>query len=353
MPPPSTATCNAAQASFRTNSTQAASSGIKSGWSKTLTRASDCRARTPRTTGRPPDLRIVSQELFDAAQSRKQARGHTHPNQQRRPRHMLSGLLRCGACGAGMSTNGKDNSGRIRIRCSAAAESGSCQDAKTFYLKTVERAVLAGLESEMRHPQVIAEYARTYHEERKRLSAKANAKRAHLAFRLGELNREIDRLVDAIAKGHGDPAVLGPRSSVLNEERKQVTMEMNLEPAGNDTISLHPAVLARYQEQLVELQDARYQCRRFRRGGGDQRPCRDRNSLPRPLAPGGRHDRNRRAPKCVARGAGVSQQGSGSVGKDGSGRALHRITHYGGSVVFLSTASGLIPCTGSRFYCPF
>jgi len=203
-----------------------------------------------------PDLRIVSQELFDAAQSRKQARGHTHPNQQRRPRHMLSGLLRCGACGAGMSTNGKDNSGRIRIRCSAATESGSCQDAKTFYLKTVECAVLAGLENEMRHPHVIAEYVRTYHEERKRLSAKANAKRAHLELRLGELNREIDRLVDAIAKGHGNPAVLGPLSSVLNEERKQVTMEMNLEPAGNDTISLHPAVLARYQEQLVELQDA-------------------------------------------------------------------------------------------------
>jgi hypothetical protein len=43
---------------------------------------------------------------------------------------------------------------------------------------------------------VIAEYVRSYHEERKRLSAKANAKRAHLETRLGELNREIDRLVD-------------------------------------------------------------------------------------------------------------------------------------------------------------
>ena len=203
-----------------------------------------------------PGLRIVSQELFDTAQSRKRACGQKHPNQQRRPRHMLSGLLRCGACGAGMSTNGKDNSGRIRIRCSAATESGSCHDAKTFYLKTVESAVLAGLENEMRHPQVIAEYVRTYHEERKRLSAKANAKRAHLELRFGELNREIDRLVDAIAKGHGDPAVLGPRSSALNEERKQVALELSVEPAVNDTISLHPAVLARYKEQLVELQDA-------------------------------------------------------------------------------------------------
>ena len=49
----------------------------------------------------------------------------------------------------------------------------------------------------MRQPRVIAEYVRTCHEERKRLSAKANAKRAHLELRLGELNREIDRLVDS------------------------------------------------------------------------------------------------------------------------------------------------------------
>ncbi len=203
-----------------------------------------------------PDLRIISQELFDAAQSRKQARGNTHPNQQRRPRHMLSGVLRCGACGAGMSTNGRDKSERIRIRCSAATESGVCRDAKTFYLATVESAVLAGLEAEMRHPSVIAEYVRTYHDERKRLSARANAKRAHLELRLGELKREIDRLVDAIAKGHGDPAVLGPRSSVLDEERKQVARELNAEPAVGDVISLHPAVLARYEQQLVHLQDA-------------------------------------------------------------------------------------------------
>jgi hypothetical protein len=67
----------------------------------------------------------------------------------------------------------------------------------------------------MRHPSVIAECVRIYHEERKRLAAKSNAKRAHLELRLGEINREIDRLVDTIAKGHGDPAILGSRSSLF------------------------------------------------------------------------------------------------------------------------------------------
>lgn len=49
------------------------------------------------------DLAIVPRDLFELAQKRKKMRGAAHPNQQRQPRHMLSGLLRCGVCGAGMS----------------------------------------------------------------------------------------------------------------------------------------------------------------------------------------------------------------------------------------------------------
>jgi len=49
-----------------------------------------------------------------------------------------------------MSTDGKDKSGRVRIRCSAANENGTCPDPKTFYLDTVETAVLTGLKTEMR-----------------------------------------------------------------------------------------------------------------------------------------------------------------------------------------------------------
>jgi site-specific DNA recombinase len=42
---------------------------------------------------------------------------------------------------------------------------------------------------------------KTYQEERRRLAASAVAKRSRLERRLGELAREFDRLVDAIAKG--------------------------------------------------------------------------------------------------------------------------------------------------------
>ncbi|CCJ07336.1 recombinase family protein [Methylocystis sp. SC2] len=203
-----------------------------------------------------PDLAIVSRELFEAAQRRKKARSVLHPSQQRRPRHILSGLLKCGVCGAGMASNGKDRSGRIRIRCSAATESGICPDPKTFYLDTVEAAVLSGLTTELRHPEVIAEYVRTYQAERKRLAAEANRSRLRLERRLGELNREIDRLVDAIAKGLGDPAVLGPKSTLLDGERKNVAAALGEAAPSTEAVALHPAMLARYEEQLTRLQSA-------------------------------------------------------------------------------------------------
>ena len=203
-----------------------------------------------------PSLAIVGRELFEAAQERKRARSATHPNQQRRPRHILSGLLKCGACGAGMASNGKDPSGRIRIRCSAATESGTCPDPKTFYLETVEAAVLNGLTAELRNPEVIAEYVRAYHAERKRLAAEANRKRSRLERQLGELTREIDRLVDASAKGQGDPAVLGPKSTLLDVERRRITAELAETVPTTETVALHPAMVARYEEQLTRLQAA-------------------------------------------------------------------------------------------------
>lgn len=203
-----------------------------------------------------PHLAIVDPELFRSAQQRKEERGQTHPSHQRRPRRMLSGLLRCGSCGSGMATNGRDKSGRVRIRCSAATESGTCPDAKTFYLDTVESAVLNGLKAELRAPKVISEYVRTYLEERKRLEATSHAKRQRLEQQLGQINQEIERLVDAIAKGHGDPSVLGPRSTALDAERKRISEELQSEPPAVKEVALHPGILKRYEEQLGRLEEA-------------------------------------------------------------------------------------------------
>ena len=45
-----------------------------------------------------PHLAIVDRQLFEAARKRKAERSIGHPTSHRRPRHILSGLLRCVAC---------------------------------------------------------------------------------------------------------------------------------------------------------------------------------------------------------------------------------------------------------------
>src|SRR5262249_45673102 len=85
-----------------------------------------------------PDLAIVPAELFEAAQDRKAKNKGVHMNRQRSPKRLLSGLLRCAACGGGMSTKGSDKTGRVRIRCSTATESGTCPDPQTFYIDDIE-----------------------------------------------------------------------------------------------------------------------------------------------------------------------------------------------------------------------
>jgi site-specific DNA recombinase len=203
-----------------------------------------------------PELAIVPVELFEAAQRRIAAREGVRPERQRRARHLLTGLLRCAACGSGMSTYGKDKAGRKRLRCTRDAESGTCPDPKTFYLDTIESAVLSALREELRQPEVITEFVRTYHEERKRLASRQGKRRTALQRRLAEVNRETARVVDNIAKGCGDPVALGRRTFELRDEREAIEAELAVVETETVVLELHPAALARYEEMIGRLQQA-------------------------------------------------------------------------------------------------
>jgi len=73
-----------------------------------------------------PHLRIVEQSVWEQAHLLKSQKSRLASHLKRRTPHLLSGLLRCGCRGSGLSVHDRDKTGKTRVRCSAVRESGSC-----------------------------------------------------------------------------------------------------------------------------------------------------------------------------------------------------------------------------------
>jgi site-specific DNA recombinase len=148
------------------------------------------------------------------------SRSHEAPAKARRPRHLLSGLLRCGTCGGAIVLKDRDSKGR-RVYCARMHQGGGCTNGRAFYLADIERRVLAGLEKQLKDPRAIERFLKTYVEERKRLAAAEGAKRRRKETRLEEVNREFDRALNMCVRGLASEDETGPLLAQLREERKR------------------------------------------------------------------------------------------------------------------------------------
>ena len=216
-------------------------------------RVSRANAATERQAVDAPHLAIVEPDTFAAAQARRSVRAAVPRQHRRPPKRLLSGLLKCGACGAGMSLHGKDKTGKSRIRCSASIESGTCSHSRKYYVEAIEELTVRGLREELRDPRLIAEYVAEYRAERKRLAGDAVNRRNKISTRAGEVAREIDRLVDAIATGSAPAAAVGKRLAALEEEQRALVAEAASVESTVDVVTLHPAAVARYLAQVEDL----------------------------------------------------------------------------------------------------
>lgn len=204
-----------------------------------------------------PELRLVPEETLATALARKTQRAvrKEPPGPRRYARSVLSGLLKCAACGSGMSKH--DNSaGRPRIRCSRATESGSCANRRSYYLDRIEAGVIEALRQELDQPELLAEFVRAYHEEQRRLSGQQAHGRAKAEMRLGEVRRQLDRLVDAIAAGGAAFDAVRGKMEALEQERRAIEARL-AEAAGTAApVTLHPQAVTRFRQALAELAGA-------------------------------------------------------------------------------------------------
>jgi site-specific DNA recombinase len=202
--------------------------------------------------GEIPALRIVDDETFETAQRVRAQRSIKGPRGRIRPKRILSGLLRCGACGAGMSKKDTDH-GRPRLMCTQRREAGTCDHRRVYYLDEIERMVVGGLRAELGSREAIAVFVRAYNEERRRRDAGATDRRRQIQEQIEAISEQIDRAVVAIIEGRITKEEADRHLPGLRRRRDQLGAELSAIGATPKVVGFKPAAVDAYLRDLDRL----------------------------------------------------------------------------------------------------
>lgn len=212
-----------------------------------------------------PELRIVPQELWDAAKVRqdeltalyrKQIEASREGmkrslarngglNATHRPRTLLSGLLFCGCCEGSYARRGQD-----RYACTNHVLGNGCDNARTVGRKALETRVLAGLRERMMTPEMAAEAMRAYAEETNRLNRERRNTADATRRELSETAKAIAEIVRVIEQG-GWHRALSDRLTEL--EAKQDSLSARLSDAPQDVPDIHPGIAETFRRRIDRL----------------------------------------------------------------------------------------------------
>lgn len=194
-----------------------------------------------------PHLQIVSDDIWAAVRAKKD-RSISDPGRSRTRPGIFSGLLKCGQCGGSYTVYTTD-----KLVCSNYRDRGSCTNRRTPSRSKIEQRILSGLQEKLLTPEAVARYVRTYHQAAQRRKAAQASQRGPMVKRLAEVNRGIERVVDAIVSGAANDAMKA-RMKALDDER--VSLEQQLaavDQAPEPAVDLHPNSPAVYSALIAQL----------------------------------------------------------------------------------------------------
>jgi len=202
-----------------------------------------------------PELQIVPQDLWDRAKGRQaeMARG-TRPDckqpvfwQVKRPRYLLSGLLKCGACGASYTKSGAN-----RFACAGARDRATCTNRVTVRGDKIEQTILDCLKTRLMEPALFEEFTREFIAEVNRVRSEASSARSAMRRELERVDRQIKRLVDAILDG-ADATSINAKLKALETEQARLKSELAL--SSDEQPLLHPNLASIYRARVEALSD--------------------------------------------------------------------------------------------------
>ncbi|MEL6584958.1 MAG: recombinase family protein, partial [Pseudomonadota bacterium] len=202
-----------------------------------------------------PELRILPDALWQAvkdkqlaieASPRTQAIKASRFWEQKRPKHLLSGLIRCGCCGGSVIVFG------AHYACSHARKLRTCDQTQGVKRAMLEELILDALKTRLMQADAVKAFDAAYREHAAAQSHGLLAKRDTLQKRLTEIERQNERLLDQILNGLSGRAVLN-RLAALEAESDALTEE--LASVEIPQVALHPNASGHYRQHVEKLAD--------------------------------------------------------------------------------------------------
>jgi len=168
-----------------------------------------------------PELRIVSDNLWNKVQSKK-SEYRNHPfHKSRRAKHLLSGLLSCGECDGGFTVVATG-----RYGCCTRREKGTCNNNRRISVEEVERRVLDGIQDRLLNPIYLTEFVDEFQREFRKLCRQSSDDVSAIQSRYANIDKKICRIIDAIANSTDTPSL---REALFELESEKANLKSQLD----------------------------------------------------------------------------------------------------------------------------
>ncbi len=205
-------------------------------------------------TVKVPDMRIVDDELcaaVDAEVARRASPGiGAALASTNRKRHLLSGLIKCGCCGANYTIVGSDY-----YRCARNRERGTCENSRSVRVAAVEDAALNALQSRLLTPELAEVFVKEFNREMTRLSSTRDEREQSIQRRLAELDIELENLSRNLLAGVVS-STLAALLTQREQERETLLARLGPDRLEEAKILPHPALVRRFEEKIAGIRTA-------------------------------------------------------------------------------------------------
>jgi site-specific DNA recombinase len=190
-------------------------------------------------------LRIVSDALFASAQARTRPMTDTekHLKAGGRAKYLLSGLLKCEACGAHYVIADK-----YSYACSSFLNGGACSNEVRVNRVSIEGTILNPVRDQLRDPATVKRMAAEMERDFAALMDKAGARAAAVPKELEELDARLERLKGGVADL--EPDELAAAIARIEAKRNELKAAQPVQRARAKVLAMLPKAAAAYLKQV-------------------------------------------------------------------------------------------------------